>query len=134
MSWLEKVLMIAASTAARIGIEDGGIDRKPRDAEVRGCAVYRGSIDHDGFQRPQQRQTRKFRSWGGRACGVLASYISTVGTAESTDEDVQDRRPPPHRQVREPADDGAAGALGTVPVAEVVRRLSRNILRVHATR
>jgi len=80
-----------------------------------------GEVLHDQrFERPPQPTARELRPRLGRTGGVLAPHVPAAGAAVATHRDLQHRRSPPQRLVREPTDHGvpssAFGAAASTPL------------------
>ena len=78
-------------------------------------------LDHQGLQRPPDRRPREFRARRRRGRGVLPPDMSATGAAVAADHELQRRRTPPERLMRElPHDAVARSALATATPAPVV--------------
>ena len=91
------------------GVQDGVVDCVPGRSETPSDAGYRHTVDDHGLQRPEHRSPAQLRPRRGSGGGVLAPHVPTPRTAVPAHRDVQDRGPPPHRDVRQPAQHRVSG-------------------------
>jgi len=103
------------------GGEDGVVGGVPRRTQPLSDAGDRESVDDHRLQRPQHRRPAQLRPRCRRRARVLTPHVPAASTAVAADRDVQDRRPPPHRDVRQPAQHGVPGSsLDTAATAPAV--------------
>ena len=85
------------------GCEDGVVGGVPRRPQPVGDPGDRHAVDDHGLQRPQHRRPAQLRPGLSSRGRVLAPHVPTARAPVAADRDVQDRRAPAHRHVRQPA-------------------------------
>jgi hypothetical protein len=96
----------------------GGV---PRHRQGLGHPGHAQMLADDGFQRPAQPAARQPRPRLGGLAGVLTPHMPAPGAAVAAHRDLQRRRPPPERLMRQPTQHGVArNALAAAAVAPVI--------------
>ena len=85
----------------------GGVPRHP---ETLGDPGHGQVLTHDALQRPPQPAPGQLRPRLGGLGGVLAPHVPAPGAPVAADRDLQRRRPPPQRLVRQPPDHACPAA------------------------
>jgi hypothetical protein len=102
--------------------QDRVIGGVPRNAEPLSDPRHGQVATHDPFQRPPQPPTRQLRPRLRRPGGVLTPHMPTPATPVPAHRDLQHRRAPPQRLVRQPTHHGVAEhPLATATAAPPVR-------------